>query len=211
MLNSSNELRIAIMGSTNGTSIKPLIENYLDHKYETNEYSKKLNIVCVISNKKESGILSYAQSKNIETIYLPKMRTTKNEDYDLQIVNALVSYNVDYVLLVGWMRILTPIYVSIFKDRTINIHPSLLPAFAGMMDTDIHTHVINRGCKITGATIMFIDEGADTGPIIDQESIRIPEEVLKNRDVSRLKIMVQSLEMSLIENTITRLLKNKRI
>lgn len=190
-------INIAIIGSTNGTSIRPAIQKILDGEI------LGVNIKCVISNRSKSGLLAFARAKNLNAIYLPKKRETPSEKYDSKLCEVLKSYDVDYVFLIGWMRLCTPIFVNSFRNRAINIHPSILPAFAGMMDMDIHTAVSDRGCKYTGATIMFIDEGADTGPIIDQSIVRV-----ENTDTPQdIKCKVQSLEKELIIKTINTLSK----
>ena len=92
------------------------------------------------------------------------------------------------------MRLISPWMINKWKNKIINLHPSLLPAFAGMMDLGVHQAVLDRGCKITGASIMFIDEGADTGQIINQKSI----EVYNDDTAESLKSRIQAVESTLI-------------
>lgn len=176
------------MGSTNGTSIRPLIEKIRNKEIDNVE------LACVISDRKNSGLLEYI-NRYEKGLYIPKTKEKTAEQYDLQLIDVLTYHQVEYIFLVGWMRLLTPEFIKVFKNRAINIHPSLLPAFAGKMDMDIHQSVLSRGCKITGATIMYIDEGPDTGPIIDQLSLRIPDGVTP----LQLKERVQALETELME------------
>lgn len=190
-------LKIAILGSTRGTSIRPIMEKI--HK----GVISNVEIACVISNRKTSGLLEFSkelfgEESDRKVLYKPKFKTTTSEDYDVDICKTLIEYNVNYIFLVGWMRLLTSKFVNAFRNKIINIHPSLLPAFAGQMDLDIHSEVLKRGCKVTGATVMYVDEGADTGPIIDQYAIRIPNNITP----LDLKVLVQKEETKLLEETI---------
>ena len=92
------------------------------------------------------------------------------------------------------MKIITPFLVNKWKYKIVNIHPSLLPAFGGMMNKSVHQSVLDRGCKISGATIMYIDEGSDTGPIIDQIAVSVSN----NDTVDTLKEKIQNIENKMI-------------
>lgn len=134
------------------------------------------NAPSIVSSNAPSIVLSIPPSTT---------SSITNEEYDRKLLDVLAKYNVDYVLLIGWMRILSEMFVCEMKNKIINIHPSLLPAFEGNMDMNIHRAVIERGCKVTGATLMFVDQGVDTGPIIAQFPVMVNEtdtpETLKNR------------------------------
>ncbi len=190
--------RIAILGSTNGTSIRPILQ-----KIKNGEI-KNVEVACIISNRKSSGLIEFAKTlfeDDKHILYKPKFKNISSEEYDSELAKTLIEYKADYIFLIGWMRLMTNNFIKRFENRIVNIHPSLLPAFAGQMDMDIHSSILKRGCKITGATIMFIDEGADTGPIIDQSAIRIPDGI----EASELKTLVQLEETKLLEKTIIQL------
>lgn len=163
---------VCVLGSTNGTILPAIL-------------AKNDNIKLVISNKKTSGILQKAHDFGIIGLHL----TTEKD-----ITNALVEHKIDYIICIGYMKILSPEFVQTWKGKLLNIHPSLLPAFAGGMNLNVHKAVLDRGCKVSGATLMYIDEGVDTGPIISQDVVHIsPDETPES-----LKVKVQEIEAKLI-------------
>ena len=106
----------------------------------------------------------------------------------------------ELVLLIGYMRILSPEFVEEWENRIMNIHPSLLPAFAGGMDLNVHEEVLKRGVKVTGCTLHFVDKGTDTGPIILQEPVRVeeddtPESLKKRVQSAEQKILVEGIKL----------------
>jgi len=174
---------IAILGSTNGTNLIAIHESV-----ESGELDAKINII--ISNKKNSGILEKAKKWNIENKYIPAQKKIAREEYDKKIITELDKHNIDLILLIGYMRILSPTFTTKYKNKILNVHPSLLPKFAGGMDTNVHEEVLKAGEKETGCTIHLVDEGVDTGKIILQKSYQI-----KSADTPEtLKQKVQKLE-----------------
>lgn len=171
-------LNIAILGSTKGTDLEHIIK----HK------PKNVKIKLVISNKK-SYILKRAKKHNIKNIYLNPKGLTK-EEYDNKIMKLLEKEEIDLVLLIGYMKLIGKEFVKKWKNKIMNIHPSLLPAFAGGMDLNVHKAVLERGCKITGCSLIYIDEGADTGKIITQKCCPVDEKDTPET----LKKKVQKLE-----------------
>lgn len=173
---------IAILASTNGTDMQAIIEaignGTLDAK-----------IAVVISNKEQCHALERARKHNIPAVFLnPKGKT--REEYDQEVSAIIEEYHVEFILLIGYMKLMGDWFVKRYKNRVINVHPSLLPAFAGGMDLNVHRAVLERGCKYTGCSIIFIDEGADTGPIILQKIV----EVLDDDTPDTLKERVQRAE-----------------
>lgn len=171
---------IAILASGNATDGPAIIE-----------MCKKegINLACIFSNKPDNGALQKAKDFGIEGIYLDPIGKTR-EDYDMETVQILKDRNVDLVCLVGYMRIVSPYFVNEFKDRILNVHPSLLPKYTGMMGDDIHAKVIENKDKITGMTIHIVDEGVDTGEILLQKSVEVSED----ETVETLRTKVQNLE-----------------
>lgn len=163
---------IAVLGSTAGTDMQAIIE-------------ARIPIKIVISNKKEAYILKRAKEAGI------LMAITKQEK---EIMEILDSYKIDLILLIGYMRYLSKEFVNKYQNRIMNIHPSLLPAFAGGMDKNVHRAILDWGCKVTGCTLHFVDEGADTGPIILQKAVPIAED----ETVDSLKAKVQKAEQEII-------------
>jgi len=180
-------IHVAILGSTNGTSSQLLINRIKSNTLPGVELS------LIISNRKHAGILKRAKQYNIKYIYLSG-KGKEREEYDREIDKLLLEHRVDLVLLIGYMKFMSSWFVNKWINKVMNIHPSLLPAFSGKMDLDIHEEVLKRGCKVSGATLMFIDEGADTGPIISQRVVNIE----LSDTITTLKAKVQNLEKEMI-------------
>lgn len=180
------KINIAVLGSTRGTDLQAIID-----EIEAGKLNAK--IAVVISNKEDAYILERARKHNIKAIFLDPNGKTR-EEYDREIIKILESENVDLVLLIGYMRILSKEFVQRYKNRIMNIHPSLLPAFGGGMDKDVHKAVLESGVKVTGCTLHFVDEGVDTGPIILQKPVMIEE----GDTIESLKAKVQKAEQEII-------------
>ena len=164
-------MRIAVLGSTRGTSMQPIIDAIARRELDA-------SINAVISNKPDAYILERAKNHGINAIYiqpptvdtrLPGEAERRREEFDREVMCILKEKQIDLVLLIGYMRILSQLFVNAWRGKIMNVHPSLLPAFAGLMDLAVHEAVIASGAKETGSTIHFVDEGADTGPIIIQK------------------------------------------
>lgn len=130
----------------------------------------KGRIGIVITDKPEAKALDRAKEASIPAVCIDRKQCADKESFERQIVEKLQEYHVDLVVLAGFMRILSPYFVHAFKDKIMNIHPSLLPAFAG---AHAHRDVLAYGVKVSGCTIHFVDDGMDSGPIILQESVPV--------------------------------------
>lgn len=183
-------LRLGILASTNATDMQAVIDAI---------ESKQLNAVIsvVVSNKSDSYALERAKKHNINAIFI-ESKGKEREQYDKEAAKALDENNVELILLIGYMRILSPFFVSHYKNRIMNIHPSLLPAFAGGMDKNVHEEVLKANVKVTGCTLHFVDESVDGGPIIMQKEVKIE----KNETVDSLKNKVQKAEQEIIVNAV---------
>jgi len=182
MTEENKRLRFAVMGSTQGSSFAPVIEAWQRHEIACDP-------VLVISNRKQSGILQKAQEAGIETLFLP----VGNHDrlvYDGLVSEALKTRSIDFILLIGYMRILSGYFVKQWNHRIFNVHPSLLPKYGGMMDMEIHEAVINAGDKETGCSVHIVTEEVDGGPVVIQKRV----EVLPCEKADALKKRVQILE-----------------
>jgi phosphoribosylglycinamide formyltransferase 1 len=179
--------KLAILGSTKGTDMQAIID-----AIEAGRLDAKIEIV--ISNKPDAYILQRAKDHNITTAYV-NMKDEKGvkkprEEFDKEIINILQKKQVDLVLLIGYMRIITKSFVDAFPNKIMNVHPSLLPKFAGGMDTNVHEEVLKAGETETGCTIHYVDETVDGGPIVIQKKCAIePDET-----ADTLKTKVQKLE-----------------
>jgi len=130
-------------------------------------------IACVISNKADAGGLAIAAAENIPTHVVNHRDFSAREDFEMAIDALLHQHGVEYVVLAGFMRVLTPTLIHRWPDRMINIHPSLLPAFQGL-----HTHAraIEAGCKVAGCTVHIVRAELDNGPILAQATVPVYED-----------------------------------
>lgn len=155
---------IAVLISGNGTNLQSIIDHIKKGKI-------KCNLAVVISNKADAYGLERAKKAKIPAYFIDH-KDIPREEHEKKIIEILNKYSVDLVVLAGYMRIITPYFIEQYKNRIINIHPALLPAFAG---TDGYGDTFRYGCKIGGCTVHFVDSGVDTGPIIIQKTNPIKE------------------------------------
>ena len=126
-------------------------------------------IAIVISNRPEAPGIAIARDRGLNAVALPS-RGVDRETYDAQLSAALDQAKVDLICLAGYMRLLSPAFISRYPQRILNIHPSLLPAFPGL---HAHRDALAHGAKISGCTVHFVDEGLDSGPIIQQAAVPV--------------------------------------
>ncbi len=179
-------LKIGVLASTKATDMQAVIDAI---------NAKKLNAVIsvVVSNKADAYALERAKKHGIKAVFIDA-KGKEREDYDKEVAKELDKSNADLILLIGYMKILSPWIVRKYKNRIMNIHPSLLPAFAGGMDKDVYRQVLDYGCKVTGCTLHFVDESVDGGPIIMQKAVEISED----ETADSLKEKVQKAEQEII-------------
>jgi len=175
-------INIGVLGSTNGTDLQAVI-NAIDNKIIN------ASIKVVISNRKNAFILKRAENHNIKARYVTHKNKTRNE-FDQEVTNHLKDNNVELILLIGFMRILSNEFCHRWQDKILNVHPSLLPRYAGGMDANVHEQVLVNGDKETGCTIHFVTEEIDGGPILVQKSCKVDP----SDNVETLKQKVQALE-----------------
>lgn len=156
---------IAVLVSGNGSNLQSIIDKVADG-------SLTVNLSVVISNKDGVKALERARTHKIPAYFI-EYKGIEREEHERQIIKILQEYKVDLVVLAGYMRLLTPFFLGQYKNRVINIHPSLLPAFPG---TSGYEDALKYGVKITGCTVHFVDEGMDTGKIILQKVIEVRED-----------------------------------
>lgn len=173
---------LGILGSTRGTDMQAIID-----AIHQNELSASINVV--ISNKTDAFILERARQHNLKAVYADP-RGLSREQYDENISQLLRFHQVDMVVLIGYMRILSDSFIDEWRNKIINVHPSLLPAFAGGMDQNVHQAVLDADIQETGCTVHIVTEEVDGGPILIQK--KCP--VLAGDTVETLKDRVQALE-----------------
>ncbi len=160
--------KIAVLISGGGSNLQTII----DHIAIGNINGE---ISIVISNRKDAFGLERAKNHGIEALYINQKEYTDSDAYNKKILEELTNRNIDLIILAGYLKILSAELVNQFKNRIINIHPSLIPAFCGdgYYGLKVHQAAIDHGVKISGATVHFVDEQADTGPIILQKCVSV--------------------------------------
>lgn len=160
-------IRIAVLISGSGSNLQSIID-----KIEKKEIYGEL--VLVVSNKRNAYGLERAKKHNIESLMIDSQLIGK-DDYNRQILEAVTEKNVELVILAGYLKILDKKFIEAYRNRIINIHPSLIPSFCGKgyYGLKVHQSAVDYGVKISGATVHFVDEEADNGPIILQESVAV--------------------------------------
>jgi phosphoribosylglycinamide formyltransferase-1 len=160
-------VRIAVLISGSGSNLQSIID-----RIEKNEIDGEL--VVVISNNKNAYGLERAKKYNIEGLFI-ESKATEQDEYNRLILDALVERNIELVILAGYLKLLDKKIIEVYKDRIINIHPSLIPSFCGkgFYGLRVHQSAVDYGVKISGATVHFVDEKADNGPIILQKAISL--------------------------------------
>ena len=157
-------LKTAVLVSGGGTNLQAIIDSIADGRITNTEIS------VVISNNKNAYALERAKQAGIEAICISPKDYETREAFNEAFLEKLDSYGVDLVVLAGFLVVIPEKMIAKYRNRIINIHPSLIPSFCGTgyYGLKVHEGALSRGVKITGATVHFVDEGTDTGPIIAQ-------------------------------------------
>lgn len=184
-------VKIGVLISGGGTNLQAVIDGCKN---------KSINgeVRVVISNKENAYGLERARNHNIKAI------CEKDED---KIIEVLKENEIELVILAGYLKIVSPKLVNEYRNKIINIHPSLIPAFCGKgyYGEKVHQGVIDYGAKVTGATVHFVDEGADTGPIIMQKTVEVKED----DDTKKLAKRVLEVEHEILTKSISMFCENK--
>ena len=175
-------INLGILGSTRGTSMQKIIT-------AIHQQQLAARIKLVLSNRDDALILSKAQSEQIPALFINPTGLTR-EQYDNLLTDQLQEHQVNLVLLIGYARILSASFIAKWPRRILNIHPSLLPDFANLMDRSVHEAVLLAGVAETGCTVHEVTELVDEGPILLQK--KCP--VLRGDNIDTLKARVQALE-----------------
>jgi len=154
--------RLGILLSGRGSNFVAIADAVAAHRVDA-------EIAIVISNRPEAPGIAIARNRGLNVVVLPS-RGIDRETYDAQLSAALDAARLDLICLAGYMRLLSPAFISRYPQRILNIHPSLLPAFPGL---HAHRDALAHGAKISGCTVHFVDEGLDSGPIIQQAAVPV--------------------------------------
>ena len=183
--------KIAVLVSGNGTNLQAIIDHYLNNP--------DIKISLVISNKKDAYALKRANLANIPTIVISKKDFPNQSD---EILKQVKANNIDLIVLAGYLSILFGSIINEYKNKIINIHPSLIPAFCGpgMYGHHVHEAVIKSGVRYSGCTVHFVNGGVDSGPIILQQAVDVfytdtPDSIAAKILVYEHKLLVKAIDL----------------
>lgn len=174
-------LRIAVCVSGGGTNLQAIIDAIADGRITNTQ------IAGVFANNPNAYALERAKKAGIDAVCISPKNFENREDFNKAFIGCIDSWNVDLVVLAGFLVIIPPELVSKYRNRIINIHPSLIPSFCGkgFHGLKVHEEALKRGVKVTGATVHYVDEGTDTGRIIAQKAVYVEKddtpEILQKR------------------------------
>ena len=193
-------LKIAVLVSRGGTNLQAIIDKIAEGVITNTE------IAVVISNNKNAYALERAKQAGIEAVCVSPKDYENREQFNQEFLKTLDSYQVDLVVLAGFLVVIPPAMIQKYENRIINIHPSLIPSFCGTgyYGLKVHEGALARGVKVTGATVHFVDEGTDTGPIILQKAVEVQNgdtpEILQRRVMEQAEWEILPRAIHLIAN-----------
>ena len=174
-------MKIAVLVSGGGTNLQAIIDAINDGKITNTE------LALVISNKESAYALTRAENAGVKGVYISPKQFEDKEAYSQEMIKIIKDAGCELVVLAGFLVVLPESFVNAFEGKIINIHPSLIPSFCGdgFYGLKVHEKALERGVKVTGATVHSVDAGTDTGPIINQKAVYIEPgdtpEVLQKR------------------------------
>jgi len=172
--------RIAVLASGRGSNLEAILK-----AVKRGEIAGE--VALMISDRADAPALDIASGDGVKALHIDPKGCSSRESYDQVLINALKEDEIDLVVLAGFMRLLSPLFVQAFPLQILNIHPSLLPAFPG---TDGMEQAFSYGVKITGCTVHFVDEGLDSGPVVLQEAVPI----IQRESIKTLQQRIQAVE-----------------
>ena len=193
-------LKIAVCVSGGGTNLQAIIDAVENGTITNTEIS------VVISNNKNAYALERAAKHNIEGICVSPKEYASREEFNQAFLEKLNSYEVDLIVLAGFLVVIPPEVIAAYRNRIINVHPSLIPSFCGTgyYGLKVHEGALARGVKVTGATVHFVDEGTDTGPIIFQQPVAVENgdtpEILQRRVMEQAEWIILPKAIDAIAN-----------
>jgi phosphoribosylglycinamide formyltransferase-1 len=168
-------LKLGVLASGRGSNLQAIIEAIVKDELDA-------QVAVVISDRPDAQVLDLAKRYQIPAVYLDPKGYSRRESYDDAVVEALIGHAVELVLLAGYMRIVTRNLIEPFRNRIMNIHPAILPAFPGL---HAQRQAVQYGVKLAGCSVHFVDETVDGGPVIIQAAVPVldddTEETLSTR------------------------------
>ena len=193
-------LKLGVLVSGGGTNLQAIMDA-IDSGVITNA-----EVGLVISNNPNAYALERAKNHNIEAACISPKKFESREEFHKALLAKLQESGVELVVLAGFLVAIPPMIVEAFPNRIINIHPSLIPSFCGVGFYGLHVHekALERGVRVTGATVHFVDTGTDTGPIILQKAVKIKQgdtpEILQRRVMEKAEWKILPKAINLIAN-----------
>ena len=193
-------LKVGVLVSGGGTNLQAILDA-IDNGKITNA-----QVTLVVSNNPGAYALERAKNHDIEAVCISPKQFESREEFHEALLNKLLESGVDLVVLAGFLVAIPPMIVDAFPNKIINIHPSLIPSFCGVGFYGLHVHerALQRGVRVTGATVHFVDKGTDTGPIILQKAVKIKAgdtpEVLQRRVMEKAEWKILPKAINLIAN-----------
>lgn len=189
-----NNFKLAILISGSGSNLQALIDQF-------SQKDNKVIINCVISNKRNAYGLERAKKAGIRTHFVDHTQHGTREKFDKELIKILNQYNPDLIVLAGFMRILSDIFVDKYLGRIINIHPSLLPKYPGL---DTHQKVIKNNDRLHGVTVHYVDKSLDGGPVCGRSMLEV-----ETTDVEELQSQIHKLEHKLYPHIVSLIAEGK--
>ena len=162
----SEPLRIGVLASGRGSNLQAIIDSIEGGQLDC-------RLMVVVSDRQDAQALERAKKHGAEAVFLDPKGYGTREAFDQAVLGVLAQHRVELVCLAGYMRVLSPQFVRALPGQIMNIHPALLPAFPGL---HAQRQALRHGVKVSGATVHFVDEGVDTGPIICQAAVPVRED-----------------------------------
>lgn len=193
-------LKLGVLVSGGGTNLQAILDA-VDH-----QVIKNAEVGLVISNNAGAYALERAKNHDIPAVCISPKNFENREEFHRALLDELQKNKVDLVVLAGFLVAVPPMIVEAYPNRIINIHPSLIPSFCGtgFYGLRVHEGVLDRGVKVTGATVHFVDAGTDTGPIILQKAVEVAEgdtpEILQRRVMKEAEWKILPEAIDLIAN-----------
>ena len=193
-------LNIAVLVSGGGTNLQALIDAQAAGQIQNGAIS------LVISSRTDAFALERAKKAGIPTRVLLRKGFAEQADYDAALLALLKEFQIQLVVLAGFMTIISETVIRQYENQIINVHPALIPSFCGTgyYGLKVHEGVLSRGVKVTGATVHFVDEGTDTGPIILQKAVEVEQddtpEILQRRVMEQAEWIIMPKAIDLIAN-----------
>lgn len=186
MANTENKTRIAVFVSGGGTNLQALIDAQTRGEIPDGE------IVLVVASNPEAYALKRAENANIAAVAVSRKACASQEEFEEKICAYLDEYGIQLIVLAGFLSILSAKFTARYADRIVNVHPSLIPSFCGkgFYGLRVHEAALEYGVKVTGATVHFVNEGMDEGPIISQKAVYIEED--DTPEVLQYRVMEQA-------------------